>query len=195
MGTTVAWIWVVCSSMCRTAETRFSIPKVSCIHFTDCSHQSSSLPSCCILSIASGLAESITRMACTWFFPTLRLRCAFYIRCSIAADRDFTPSGKAINSRSRCMRLSSTLPAMKVCSIWADILEFALFAFSRWRTTKFAISWKFLVRCIGTFIIRLIRWCKYLFLKQGVQRGVTSLAHWEFFALLVLRLEKFPNEL
>ena len=32
IGTTVAWICGVCSSMCSTAETVFSLPNVRCSH-------------------------------------------------------------------------------------------------------------------------------------------------------------------
>ena len=87
LGTTVAWMCGVCSSMCSTAETVFSLPNVRCSHCRVSSHHSPSLPSSCTLIMSSCVPESTMRIALTWPGVIFRLMPAVQMRWFITSVR------------------------------------------------------------------------------------------------------------
>ena len=135
IGTIVACMCGVFSSMCRTADTRFRSPYVSRSHCRLSLHHSSSCPSASICFMSLLLPVSSTRIAFTWLVPTLRLIPAVSIRCAIACVRFLTPSGNCTNSRFRCVRVLSAFLGWTVRSMCADILLSVPFAFSKCKTT------------------------------------------------------------
>ena len=120
----------VCSSMCSTAETTFSRPKVLYSQSMLSRHQSSSLPAFSISIMSSCVPESMTRMARTWSWVIFLLMPALLMRAAIASSRSLMPSGIRTSSRFRCVHVGSTFGAITLRSIWSDIrLSDAPFAF------------------------------------------------------------------
>ena len=120
IGTTVAWMCGVCSSMCSTADTVFSFPNVQCSHCRLSSHHSDSLPSSCILAMSSCVPESTMRIALTWSGVIFLLMPAVRMRWLIAPVRSATPSGNCTSSRLRWVRVGSAFLGMVLRSIWSD---------------------------------------------------------------------------
>ena len=109
IGTTVAWVCGVFSSVWRTADTILSFPNVSYSHSILSRLHSSSLPSACMRCISSEVPGSITCNARTWLWFILRFIPAFSIRYCIACVRVSNPSGNSIRFLFRCLRSRSAL--------------------------------------------------------------------------------------
>ena len=169
IGTIVACMCGVFSSICRTADTRFRSPYVSRSHCRLSLHQPSSLPSSSICFMSLLLPVSSTRIAFTWLVPTLRLMPAVSIRCAIACVRFFTPSGNRTSSRFRCVRVLSAFLGWTVRSMCVDIAPSAPFAFSRCKTA-YPIT-------VNNFRLILPLPCSHAAWLRGFKRGGVPFAH------------------